>query len=75
MGEEIHLVNIAGRREEHKMLKEPVKKRRHLANEEFSWKKARAGLASGEDGNVALSLNAMKVDATKELAARKKAFA
>ena len=47
----------------------------NLSHEEFSWKKARAGLASGEDGNVALSLNAMKVDATKELAARKKAFA
>lgn len=47
----------------------------NLSHEEFSWKKARAGLASGEDGDVALSLNAMKVDATKELAARKKAFA
>ncbi len=46
-----------------------------LSHEEFSWKKARAGLASGEDGDVALSLDAMKVDATKELAARKKVFA
>lgn len=47
----------------------------NLSHQEFSWKKARAGLVSGEDGDVALSLNAMKVDATKELAARKKAFA
>ena len=46
-----------------------------LSHEEFSWKKARVGLAPGEDGNVALSLEAMKVDATKELAARKKVFA
>lgn len=46
-----------------------------LSHEEFSWKKARAGLASGEDGDVALSLDAMKVDAAKELSARKKAFA
>lgn len=42
-----------------------------LSHEEFSWKKARVGLASGEDGDVELSLDAMKVDATKELAARK----
>ena len=34
--------------------------------------KARAGLASGEDGDVALSLDAMKVDATKELVARER---
>lgn len=42
-----------------------------LSHEEFSWKNARVGLASGEDGDVALSLEAMKVDATKELVARK----
>ena len=28
--DQCHLVNGTGRREEHKMLKEPVKKRRHL---------------------------------------------
>ena len=48
---------------------------KEVLDEEFSWKKARVGLASGEDGDVALSLDAMKIDATKELVARKKAFA
>lgn len=38
-----------------------------LSHGEFSWKKARQGLESGEDGNVKLLLDAMKVDATKEL--------
>ena len=42
-----------------------------LSHEEFSWKKARKGLESGEDGDVKLSLDAMKVDAMKELVARK----
>lgn len=42
-----------------------------LSHEEFSWKKARQGLASGDDGNVELSLEAMKVDATKEKVVRK----
>lgn len=42
-----------------------------LSHEEFSWKKSRVGLETGEDGNVELSLGAMKVDATKELVARK----
>lgn len=46
-----------------------------LSHEEFSWKKARTGLEAGDDGNVALSLDAMRVDATKELVARKAAFA
>ena len=46
-----------------------------LSHEEFSWKKARVGLEAGEDGNVELSLEAMKVDATKELVARKAAMA
>lgn len=46
-----------------------------LSHEEFSWKKARAGLVAGEDGDVALSLEAMKVDATKELVARKAVLA
>lgn len=45
-----------------------------LSHEEFSWKKARAGLEPGEDGNVELSLDAMKVDATKELVARRTAL-
>lgn len=42
-----------------------------LSHEEFSWKKSRVGLEASEDGNVELSLEAMKVDATKELVARK----
>jgi uncharacterized phage-associated protein len=42
-----------------------------LSHEEFSWKKARTGLAAGEDGNVELSMRDMKVDATKEMVARK----
>ena len=46
-----------------------------LSHEEFSWKKSRVGLDAGEDGNVELSLEAMKVDATKELVARKAAMA
>ena len=46
-----------------------------LSHEEFSWKKARVGLEAGDDGNVELSLEAMKVDATKELVARKAAMA
>ena len=35
----------------------------------------RVGLEAREDGNVELSLEAMKVDATKELVARKTAMA
>ena len=46
-----------------------------LSHEEFSLKKSRVGLDAGEDGNVELSLEAMKVDATKELVARKAAMA
>lgn len=42
-----------------------------LSHEEFSWKKSRTGLEAGEDGDVELSLEAMKVDATKEFVARK----
>lgn len=42
-----------------------------LSHEEFSWKKSRVGLEAGKDGNVELSLEAMKVDATKELVNRK----
>lgn len=44
-----------------------------LSHEEFSWKKARMGLEAGEDGDVELSLDAMKVDATKEMVTRKAA--
>ena len=46
-----------------------------LSHEEFSWKKSRVGLEADEDGSVELSLEAMKVDATKELVARKAAMA
>ena len=46
-----------------------------LSHEEFSWKKSRVGLEAGEDGNVKMSLEAMKVDATKELVARRAAMA
>lgn len=42
-----------------------------LSHDEFSWKKARKGLNSSDNGDVKLSLNAMMVDATRELAARK----
>lgn len=41
-----------------------------LSHEEFSWKKSRVGLEAGEDGNVELSLEAIKVDATKERVSR-----
>lgn len=44
-----------------------------LSHEEFSWKKARKGLEAADDGNVKLSLDAMKVDATRELTNRKMA--
>ena len=46
-----------------------------LSHEEFSWKKARKGLEASDDGNVELSLDAMRVDATKELMSRKTAMA
>nr|WP_296009669.1 type II toxin-antitoxin system antitoxin SocA domain-containing protein [uncultured Blautia sp.] len=42
-----------------------------LSHDEFSWKKARKGLGASENGDVKMSLNAMKVDATHELAVRK----
>ena len=44
-----------------------------LSHEEFSWKKARKGLEAADDGDVKLSLDAMKVDATRELMNRKSA--
>lgn len=43
-----------------------------LSHEEFSWKKSRVGLESGDDGDVQLSLDAMRVDAVKERVARKR---
>lgn len=42
-----------------------------LSHEEFSWKKARNGLDASDNGDVKLSLAAMKVDAAKELLFRK----
>lgn len=42
-----------------------------LSHNEFSWKCARKGLAPSENGNVELTVNAMKVDAARELAERK----
>lgn len=46
-----------------------------LSHEEFSWKKSREGLNAADNGNVPLTLDAMKVDAVKELVARKAALA
>lgn len=46
-----------------------------LSHEEFSWKKARRGLAASDNGNVKLTLEAMMVDATKELVQRKRELA
>lgn len=46
-----------------------------LSHEEFSWKKARKGLESSDDGDVKLLLDAMRVDATRELMNRKSAMA
>jgi len=46
-----------------------------LSHGELSWKKARQGLSATENGNVKLSLNAMRLDATRELAQRKTATA
>ena len=45
-----------------------------LSHEEFSWKKARKGLEASDDGNVELSLDAMKVDAARELMSRRDAL-
>lgn len=42
-----------------------------LSHNEFSWKCARKGLGSSDNGNVKLTVNAMKVDAARELAERK----
>lgn len=45
-----------------------------LSHREFSWKCARKGLSASDNGNVKLTVNAMKVDAAKELAERKNVF-
>ena len=42
-----------------------------LSHEEFSWRQARKGLALNENGNRKLSLQAMKVDAKREMLRRK----
>lgn len=41
-----------------------------LSHAEFSWKCARKGLKASENGNVKLTVNAMKVDAARELSTR-----
>lgn len=46
-----------------------------LSHGEFSWKKARHGLSAADNGDVKLTLETMMVDATKELAQRKRAMA
>lgn len=43
-----------------------------LSHDEFSWKKARKGLNAGENGNTRLDLKAMKVDAAREKAFRRR---
>lgn len=42
-----------------------------LSHEEFSWKQAREGLAPNENGSKKLSLQAMRVDAKREMLRRK----
>lgn len=42
-----------------------------LSHEEFSWKRAREGLAPNENGSQKLSLCAMRVDAKREMLRRK----
>ena len=44
-----------------------------LSHEEFSWKMARSGLNYEDNGDVPLLLNAMKVDAQRELVSRRRA--
>lgn len=46
-----------------------------LSHAEFSWQLARKGLKASENGNVKLRMEAMRVDATRELMARKHEFA
>lgn len=42
-----------------------------LSHEEFSWKQARGGLAPNENGSRKISLQAMRVDAKREMLRRK----
>jgi len=42
-----------------------------LSHEEFSWKQARQGLAPNENGSMKMSIEAMKVDAKREMLRRK----
>lgn len=42
-----------------------------MSHNEFSWKCARKGLGPSDNGNVEMTVNAMKVDAARELAERK----
>lgn len=42
-----------------------------LSHEEFSWKQAREGLAPNENGSRKISLQAMRVDAKREMLRRK----
>lgn len=46
-----------------------------LSHEEFSWKRARKGLKASDNGDVTLSLDAMRVDAAREQMRRKVATA
>ena len=43
-----------------------------LSHAELSWRKSRNGLQAGENGEVKLDLKAMKVDAAREKALRKR---
>ena len=43
-----------------------------LSHDDLSWKLARKGLDAADNGNVPLTVNAMMLDATHELAERKK---
>lgn len=43
-----------------------------MSHEELSWKLSRNGLNATDNGNTHLSINAMKLDAAREAASRKK---
>lgn len=43
-----------------------------MSHEELSWKLSRNGLSATDNGNTHLSINAMKLDAAREAASRKK---
>ena len=42
-----------------------------LSHAEYSWRRSRRGLKSGENGDVMMDLNAMRVDAAREKAYRR----